>query len=262
MNRKLLFFDIDGTLLSENGIPESTRKALAEARKRGCMLFVNTGRTKVSIPSQVKKLDFDGYICGCGTNIYYKEEKLFSSRITNARCREIALRIRKMDLPVFYEADDAIYFDYKSAESDPWISHAKKAFETEGKDLKELLSSEDLVFDKILMILKPSEEGEKLKEFLSRDFVCIDRLNDMWEITQKSCSKGTGIQFLCSHLGVSPEDCYVFGDSENDRSMLEAVPNSVVMGNGEASVKQCCSYVTADLEDDGIWKAMEHFELV
>lgn len=56
MNRKLLFFDIDGTLLSENGIPESTRKALAEARKRGCMLFVNTGRTKVSIPLQVKKL--------------------------------------------------------------------------------------------------------------------------------------------------------------------------------------------------------------
>ncbi len=262
MNRKLLFFDIDGTLLSENGIPDSTKQALVEARQKGCMLFVNTGRTWVSIPAKIRELDFDGYVCGCGTNIYYKGSRIFSSGISNERCKEVAKRIRQMDIPVFYEADDAIYFDYQSAASDPWICHAREAFETEGKDLDELLNSENLVYDKILMVLKPSREGERLKEFLSEDFECIDRQNDMWEVTQKNCSKATGIRFLCEYLGASAADCYVFGDSENDRSMLEAVPNSVVMGNGEESVKQCCSYVTADLEDDGIWKAMKHFHLV
>lgn len=50
-NRKLLFFDIDGTLLTAYpwSIPESTRKALEAARKNGHLLFVNSGRTYAMI---------------------------------------------------------------------------------------------------------------------------------------------------------------------------------------------------------------------
>ena len=42
-----MFFDIDGTLLSEitGQVPESARQALAQARARGHLVFVNTGRT-------------------------------------------------------------------------------------------------------------------------------------------------------------------------------------------------------------------------
>ncbi len=94
---------------------------------------------------------------------------------------------------------------------------------------------------------------------------------------QKGYSKATGIRFLCEYLGKSIEDCYVFGDSENDRAMLEAVPNSIAMGNSQESIKSTCSiamgnsqesikstcsYVTADIEEDGIYKAMKHFGLI
>ena len=84
----------------------------------------------------------------------------------------------------------------------------------------------------------------------------------MYEMIQKGYSKATGIQFLCEYLGKSMEDCYVFGDSENDRAMLEAVPNSIAMGNAQESIKSACSYVTADIEEDGIYKAMKHFGLI
>lgn len=261
---KALFFDIDGTLLSEKTgeIPESTRQALEKARNKDCLLFVNTGRTMVSLPQKVRSLNFNGYVCGCGTNLYYEGKKLFSSKVSNERCREVAQRIREMKIPAFYEADDAVYFDATIPNADHWIANAKKAFETEGRDLDELLQSDSLVYDKVLMLLEPSEEGEALKKFLSSDFICIDRGRHMWEVTQKNCSKATGIHFLCRYLNLKPEDCYVFGDSENDRTMLEAVPNSVVMGNGEESVKSCCSYVTDSVEEDGILKAMEHFGLI
>jgi len=46
-NRKALFFDIDGTLLSEvnRNVPESARKAVAGARAAGHLVFINSGRT-------------------------------------------------------------------------------------------------------------------------------------------------------------------------------------------------------------------------
>ena len=46
MSKKALFYDIDGTLLSEvtHEVPESAKRALKEARARGHMVFINSGR--------------------------------------------------------------------------------------------------------------------------------------------------------------------------------------------------------------------------
>ena len=43
---KALFFDIDGTLLSEKTgeVPESAKQAVKEARSKGHLVFINTGR--------------------------------------------------------------------------------------------------------------------------------------------------------------------------------------------------------------------------
>ena len=50
MNRAALFFDIDGTVLSEitKEIPASTVDALKRAHDAGHFLFINTGRTYCS----------------------------------------------------------------------------------------------------------------------------------------------------------------------------------------------------------------------
>ena len=78
MDSKLIFFDIDGTLALEPSgiIPDSTRIAIAGAKKNGHRVFVNTGRTFYSISEDIRSMEFDGYVCGCGTYIYYRGEKL------------------------------------------------------------------------------------------------------------------------------------------------------------------------------------------
>ena len=45
--RKALFFDIDGTLLSEvtKTVPESAKKAISIARSLGHLVYINTGRS-------------------------------------------------------------------------------------------------------------------------------------------------------------------------------------------------------------------------
>ena len=71
-NRKLLFFDIDKTLLTPYPwtVPDSAKQALKEARYNGHLLFINSGRTYTMIPEIIKEMGFDGYVCGCGSQIY------------------------------------------------------------------------------------------------------------------------------------------------------------------------------------------------
>lgn len=71
MQPQLLFFDIDGTLLSNDThqIPESALNAIAAAQKNGHLAFINTGRTFRTMPAFLKELGFDGFLCGCGTRI-------------------------------------------------------------------------------------------------------------------------------------------------------------------------------------------------
>ena len=80
MNRKLLFFDIDGTLLAggiPGYIPDSAMEALTQAQANGHYIFINSGRTYGFMPEAIKEFPFDGYVCGCGTEVIFHGETLY-----------------------------------------------------------------------------------------------------------------------------------------------------------------------------------------
>lgn len=61
MRQSILFFDIDGTLLSDKTgkIPDSALEALAEAKKNGHLLFINTGRTVCALPKELYQFELN-----------------------------------------------------------------------------------------------------------------------------------------------------------------------------------------------------------
>lgn len=78
--RKLIFFDIDGTIVTEarDGriIPDSTRTALRKLQQNGHLCFINTGRALAEIDEPILQLQMDGLVCGCGTYIMYHDNVL------------------------------------------------------------------------------------------------------------------------------------------------------------------------------------------
>lgn len=62
MSRKMLFFDIDGTLVAEGThyLPQSAVNAIRKARENGHLVFINTGRTRFSIDDFLEEIGFDG----------------------------------------------------------------------------------------------------------------------------------------------------------------------------------------------------------
>ncbi|MDR3250988.1 MAG: HAD-IIB family hydrolase, partial [Tannerella sp.] len=77
---KAVFLDIDGTMVSFNThrVPDETKQALREARRRGVKVFVATGRHTSDI-NNLDDLEFDGYItingayCIVGNEVVFKK---------------------------------------------------------------------------------------------------------------------------------------------------------------------------------------------
>lgn len=262
MKNKIMFFDIDGTILSEttHTIPESTIKGLQEAKKRGHLIFINTGRPFSSIDECIKELNPDGYVCGCGTYIRYHDEVLFSKTLSLTRCQEIRDLIRNTNVEGALEGKDTVYFDQNIRH--PFLKEVKERYEATPTFNLSTFDDPNLSFDKLAIWFDENSDIEAFKQGIVEDFEYITRAPDFGEIVPLGCSKATGIQFLLDYFDLDKDDAYVFGDSFNDEAMLEYVKHAIVMGNGEPELFKLAYYVTKDIEEDGIYHALLHLGLI
>lgn len=57
MTKKIVFLDVDGTLVNyENDLPESAIKAIQETRRKGNLVFTVTGRSKAEMYQDILAL--------------------------------------------------------------------------------------------------------------------------------------------------------------------------------------------------------------
>ena len=82
------------------------------------------------------------------------------------------------------------------------------------------------------------------------------------DVLPGSGDKVAGIRKYLALQGISREETIAFGDGENDIGMLRYAGIGVALGNAGEEVKAAALYVTADIDDDGIWKALEHFHIL
>ena len=118
-------------------------------------------------------------------------------------------------------------------------------------------------FIKFCMVYDDHSSLQQFIDFLKEnDFDFIDRAKYFGEVIPQHCSKATAIDLMCKKCGASLEDCYVFGDSTNDYSMLKHVRHSILMGNGAESLKPLVETVTDHIDCGGIAKALKYYDLI
>lgn len=263
MDRKIIFFDIDGTIITEdtNIIPKSTIKAIKEARKNGHLAFINTGRTYSNIENSIKEVGFDGYVCGCGTYIKAGEQVLFTKTLDKKTCQDIVKILRECKIDAVLEGLEDVYFDGDNIKSEE-ILKLKHTLEKKGLGITKNWDSEDLQYDKFFAIANQNSNLKEFKAFLKKDFDCIDRENNRWEVVPKGCSKATGIEFLLNYYNIALENSYAIGDSSNDLSMLEYVQNGIAMENCDQCISDIASFITKDIKEDGILHALKHYRII
>lgn len=263
MKNKLIFFDIDGTIIDWTGyIPSSTIRAIHLARARGCRCMINTGRPYSHIDPAVKAIGFDGYVCACGQHIVLDDEVVLHVGFDPELAREIISVSRQCRMDAVYEAEHGIWFDLTHDDELPIVADTREQFSQRGFDVEQSVDEPGFYFDKLCAFVRQDSDTERFLRFMESRGSIIYREGKMLEITRSGYSKESGLRQMIRLLDVRLEDCYAIGDSTNDLSMLTSVPHSIAMGNAPDEVKAVAEYVTSPLNEDGIAKALSHYELI
>lgn len=258
---KAAFFDIDGTLVSlkMKVYPPSTKPALERLRANGVKCFVATGRSKFEIVSEhlLDGLKFDGLLTNNGQDAYAADGSLLYGKPLdpNEAAALLDWAERNNCAAWFVSAERSVMNFYNDR-----VMDAMEAIHTQPPELGDLRAMLDKPIYKIVLFLTREEMPAVMPcaptSRTAQWYACGH------DIISADGGKRSAMLEILRRYDITPEECIAFGDSENDIEMLRAAGIGVAMGNATPYCRAAADYVTADCDDDGVLKALEHFELI
>lgn len=259
MMKKILFTDLDGTLLnSDKLVSEGNREAIQRLLDAGHYLVVATGRPVKSGFKVVKSLGLT--MPGCYMVAYNgavlfdcaNETICMEQSIPLEHARYLFAEAKKYGLYVqTYGMDDKILAEQDGLELDFYVRGNRNALNYQVcENVCDEIGREP---NKVLLI---SMEEQKLHNFQRdhREWEA-DKCNSMFscreflEYLPKGVDKGNGVSKLCEILGIPLENAYAAGDEQNDISMIRAAGVGIAMKNAIDEVKEAADYVTVNDND-------------
>lgn len=258
MSVKAVFFDFDYTLYSHKKkcIPQSAFTALEKLHENGIKIFLATGRNtnEMVLFPEYKTIPFDGFVMLNGQICLDRNfNVVFANPFKGRTLENLVDFFNKKTMPVLFVEKDSLYLNYHSEIVDIATSDIACIKSPVGQ------YSGNPLFLAVAYI--PKEEEESLHSLLPG--TSFQRWGKMGiDIVAEGMDKTKGIEMFCKRLGINKEDTMVFGDSFNDVRMIEWAGIGVAMGNAVPEVKKVASFVTEDIDRDGVFSALKHFNLI
>ena len=282
MEKKLIFLDIDGTLLPPGDmlVPQSTLAALERAKANGHKLFLCTGRNLRMTAPLLEHDCFEGAVCSAGGYVVCGGKVLVDIPMEPQQAQGVCAALEKHGVECTLEARDATFggtqmmerwsFVHKTdgiplnSEAERW----RKAMQ-DGMSISPRSEYRGQPLYKIVFIAQHAQDLDEAKRLYGDQFVfCESKLDALGEgmvngeLINRKFDKGTGIKAICDHLGCSLADTIGFGDSDNDLQMTNAAGISVCMGNGSENLKKLCDRIAPSVYEDGIAKEFAALGLI
>ncbi|MFD2215465.1 HAD family hydrolase [Metabacillus endolithicus] len=277
--QKVIFIDVDGTLVNENGvIPESAISAVKKARENGHLVLVCTGRSKAELFHEIKEVGFDGIIGAAGGYIEFGGKVLLHERVKPADVQHLVNFFSLHEIDFYLESNGGLFASDNCKNRVRTIIDKFLADNPESKEEVEkglmpfrdsLIVGEELVRDDIN---KVSFLGSNLpievitKEFQSKFNVIPSTVpsfgKNSGELSVPGIHKATAIEKLLQHLKIDKEHTFAYGDGLNDLEMLEYVQYGIAMGNAKIAVKKVADDITDSHNDHGIYNSFKKYGLI
>ncbi|MDT2660641.1 HAD family hydrolase [Enterococcus hulanensis] len=254
--KKMVVFDIDGTLLGSNKkVLFSTLEASTRLKEQGHTLFVATGRSLLYAKPIIQLLGFQNYIVCNGAIGFVDHQQTFGNELAPADLLELLNRFSQ-------EKVDAVIVTlnqlYRVSSFD--LEKMRRAMSYVGGALPPVHNQAEALVYQVLAFYDHSLEQAIEPHFSTFDFVRWH--DDGVDIIPTGGSKATTILELAGQLGFDREDILSFGDGLNDREMLQTSGIGVAMGNATLTVKKSADMITDTNDDDGIFNALKRLSLI
>lgn len=251
---KIIFFDIDGTLVNpQTGrISDKTHLALARLQERGVKICISTGRAPSLVPD-FGPVKFDAYCTYNGSLCYAGSETLHSNPIAAADVAQVIRNAAGIGRPVSVATRKRLAANGWDPDLADYYRLADLTL-TAAPDF-DAACQEDVY--QILIGCKKTDHAVLLKDAHGvKIAVSWDRAVD---VIPSSSGKGTAIAKILAHFGLDASQAMAFGDSQNDLEMLQTVGVGVAMGNATAQLKAVADDVCGAVSEDGIYHyCMDH----
>lgn len=276
LDRRAVFIDIDGTLLTHDGrIPASATTAIRTARACGHLVFLATGRSLGEIPDYVRAIGFDGIIAATGGYIELADGRVLLDQRLDPRAAVAALDLLgTLRVPHFVQTPDGLTGSpdapatLRRLLADPDHGAARHTGLDTFLDAIVTPTRADAATaaDKIVF-LTAGPHLARIREELATTLT-ISPPSVPWfgadsgELTSPGVHKGWAVGLVLQDLGLPPTAAVAFGDSANDVEMLSAVGTGIAMADGSPLARAAARQTTEAAHQGGIAKAFTRLGLL
>lgn len=270
MGKKILFLDLDGTLLNDQKeITQGNKDALQGALNNGHRVVIATGRPLASAIIQNQRLGLAGEGCYVisfnGGMVYdiHREKLIYQQSIPLPTAKKIIALCNEMG--IYVQAYDEKYVLAEPKNENETLHRYCNAVNMTYRIVEDFHTGLTQAPTKLLAIdfenRSPLEALQKrIQTELSQEADCFFSSQYYLEIVPKGLNKGNAIRRMCKELEIDISDAIACGDAQNDMAMLQSAGVGVAMANATPEIKAVADYITTrDNNHDGIAEVVEVF---
>ncbi|KMK77529.1 Cof-type HAD-IIB family hydrolase [Alkalihalobacillus pseudalcaliphilus] len=254
MTKKIVFFDVDGTLTDhETGrIPQSTELAVKQLLDRGVIVVAATGRP-LAMCEELAQLGIRNLITANGALVTIEDETIHKVVMSQQVVNEVnEYSIKHNHALSYYQRDlrmNGVRHDLvlKALKETLHIEKYPRTF-IEG-DVHLMCLFADEVIERQYQSTFPKLTFKRWHPYILNVLEC-------------DINKALAIQTVLDYFHLTAHDAVAFGDGDNDIEMLEVVSVGVAMENGSERLKRKATVITRAAKDDGIAIALRELRLV
>ncbi len=256
-NIKIVFFDIDGTLIDINKKEMTKRieETLIRLKQNKIIICIATGRPLKSVP-HFPNVEFDAFLTFNASYCCTKNEIIYKNPIAPFDVQKIIENAKKIHRPVSIASATRIGANGKDQDLIDYFAISNQLVEVV-EDFDDLRKEE---IYQIMMGCYKEEYDQVLNDVEGA------KITAWWpravDIIPSNGGKGSGVEKVLEYYHLKKEEAIAFGDGTNDIEMLQAVGTGVAMGNATNDVKDIADDICKSVEEDGIYFYCKKYHLI
>lgn len=254
MEKKLFFFDIDGTLTDRRTgqVVPSAQRTLELLEANGHFVSIATGRAHYKCRGLLEELGLENMVCSGGMGVVIKNKLVKNTPLDKEEALAVIHDAEEKGIGVLIATDDSekvyaqndLFREQVGPRQEPTEYFIDSAFNVD--EVEEIFK---------FYLALPKEQDQLIPE--PKNFAKL-RFVPEYTMCQHD-NKKQGILDVLDYFGRPAKDVVVFGDDVNDLVMFDKNWTSIAMGNAVPELKAQADYVTDRNVDDGIYKACRKF---
>ena len=247
--------DLDGTILGPSlELTPALVDAVAAAKRSGVEPIIATGRMLRSALPYARQLGITApLICYQGALIADVADGswLLHRPVPVALAKEVLRELRETGEHVNLYVDDELYVAQVDEQALAYARHGRLTPHPVG-DLVDWISEPTT---KIVVVGDPGrmdDLGSRLRASFDGRLFIAKSLPEFLEVAEPDVSKGSGLHWVCEHLGIDAADVVAFGDNQNDRELLLEAGHGGAAGDADPTLAALADFAVPGPAEDGV----------